>query len=209
MKHLRKNSTTSEVILVKLVDTTSATGAGKTGLTSASAGLRIASKADVESAPVACTGSNIEAPTTSIGTYQAPTAGTKCRFREIDATNHPGIYEIFLPDARFAVSGARALLVSVSATGTTQADLEYQLTLGLDPNDSAHGGLTTLALCRDLLEADRVIDTTVAPWDLVLIKKGSGTLGQPGAVELLRQNLRDVNGGPITNTNTILGQSVT
>jgi hypothetical protein len=244
MKHIRKNGTTSEVILVKLVDSSSPAGAGMIGLTSSSSGLRIASKADVEAASVACTGSNIEAPTSPIGTYQAPSASTKCRFREVDATNHPGIYEIFLPDSRFAVANARALLVSVSATGTTQADLEYELALGMDVNDPVRGGMTALpnvasgnagaipttgtganqiqvngsgaisnvvnvVSCQDLLEADRVIDTTVVPWALVLIKMGSGTLGQPGAVELLRQNLRDVNGGPITNANTILGQSVT
>jgi len=209
MKQLRRNSTTNEVILVKLVDAASSTGAGKTGLTNASAGLGIASKADVESAAVACTGADIEAPTSPIGTYQAPSTAAKCRFREIDATNHPGIYEIFLPNGRFAVAGARALLVSVSATGTSQADLEFQLTLGVDVDDAAAGGLLALTSCQDLLEADRVIDTTVVPWALVLIRKGSGALGDPGAVELLRQALRDVGGAPITNTNTILGQSVT
>jgi len=244
MKHIRKSGTTGEVVLVKLIDATSPTGAGKTGLTPASAGLRIASKADVEASSVVCTGSEIETPTTAIGTYQAPTLNTRCRFRELHATNHPGVYEIFLPNARFAVAGARALLISVSATGTTQADLEYQLTLGLDVNDAVRGGLTALpnaasgsagslpttgtgpnqiavngdgalssvvglAACQDLLEADRVIDTSVNPWALVLIKKGSGTLGQPGAVELLRQKLRDVNGAPVTNVNTILGQSIT
>lgn len=241
MKHLRKTGTTQEVILVKLLDAASATGAGKTGLTAASAGLRVASKADVEAATVACTGANIETPTTPVGTYQAPSAAPKCRFRELDAVNHPGIYEIYLPDARFAVAGARALLVSVSATGTTQADVEYQLTLGMDVNDSVRGGLTALpgvasggagslpttgnganqiavdgsgglagvTFCRDLLEADRVIDTSVVPWALVLIKRGTGALGQSGAVELLRQKLRDVQGNAVTNTNTILGQSLT
>jgi hypothetical protein len=64
-------------------------------------------------------------------------------------------------------------------------------------------------LLKDLLEADRYVDTTVTPWALVLVKKGSGALGQQGAVELLRQKLRDVGGAPITNTSTILGQSVT
>jgi hypothetical protein len=244
MKHLRKNGTTNEIILVKLIDAASATGAGKTGLTPSSDSLRIAAKADVESTSVSCTGANIETATSSIGAYQAPSAGSKCRFREIDAANHPGIYEIHLPNARFAVSGARSLLVSVSATGITQADVEYQLALGLDVNDAVRGGLTALpnaasgtagaipttgsganqiqvngagaissvvsvASCQDLLEADRVIDTTVSPWALVLIKKGSGTLGQPGTIELLRQRLRDVHGAPVTNANTILGQSVT
>jgi hypothetical protein len=244
MKQLLKNGSAGAIILVKLVDATSGTGAGKTGLVAGSDGLRIASKADVEATSVACTGSNIEIPTSPIGTYQAPSGSDKCRFREIDAVNHPGIYEVFLPAARFAVSGARSLLVSISATETTQADLEYQLTAGLDVNDGVRGGMTALpnvasgaagsipttgtganqiqvngsgaiasvvsvAACQDLLEADRVIDTSVTPWALVLIKKGSGALGQPGTVELLRQKLRDVAGGAIVNISTVLGQSIT
>ncbi len=66
-----------------------------------------------------------------------------------------------------------------------------------------------LVTVGDLLHADRVIDTSVTPWALVLIKQRSGSLGQPGAIELLRQRLYDVTGGPIANVNTVLGQSIT
>ena len=43
----------------------------------------------------------------------APTA-TKCRFKEVDATNHPGVYEFQFADARFAVSNAKRLVISAS-----------------------------------------------------------------------------------------------
>jgi len=243
MKLLHKNGVTSVILRVKLLDSASLVGAGKTGLTSASAGLIISTIASNEAAATSYTaaGNTIEAVGT-LGTFAPPT-DTKCRFKEANATNHPGLYELQIADARFAVAGARHLIVSIQATGVVQCDVEIELT-SLDLFDAVRGGLTALpnvasgsagaipttgtganqiavngagaissvvsvAACQDLLEADRVIDTTVVPWALVLIKKGSGTLGQPGTVELLRQKLRDVHGASITNVNTILGQSVT
>jgi hypothetical protein len=67
---------------------------------------------------------------------------------------------------------------------------------------------TSLAqLVRDFQEADRYIDTAVSgQWKLVLIKKGTGGLGV--GTELLRANLYDVLGSPITNTSTVLGRSI-
>lgn len=124
----RTNGATSVILRVKLLDSSVTTGAGLTGLTSASSGLIISTIADVEATATTYTvgGSTIESITT-LGTYAAPTA-TKCRFKEVDATNHKGVYEIQLADARFAVSGARSLLVSVSgATNLAQCDFVVQL----------------------------------------------------------------------------------
>lgn len=118
----------SIVLRVKLLDSTATTGAGKTGLTNASSGLIISTIADNEATPTAYTvaGSTIETITT-LGTFAAPTA-TKCRFKEVDATNHPGVYEIQIADARYAVSSAKSLLISLSgATGMAQADAVVQL----------------------------------------------------------------------------------
>ncbi|QOZ25283.1 hypothetical protein [Bradyrhizobium sp. CCBAU 51753] len=123
-----KNGQTSVVLRFKLLDSSSTVGAGLTGLTSASTGLRISTIADNESAATAYTvaGSTIESITT-LGTYATPTA-TKCRFKEVDSTNHPGLYEFQLADARFAVSNAKSLIVSVSgATNLQQADFVVPL----------------------------------------------------------------------------------
>ncbi|HEX3725835.1 MAG TPA: hypothetical protein VHV08_06315 [Pirellulales bacterium] len=240
MKLLHKNGTTGVILRVKIIDATSASAAGKTGLTSSSAGLVISTLASTEAVATvyAQAAGTIEAITT-LGTYAAPSA-SKCRFREVDASNHPGLYELQLADARFNVAGARHLIVSISgASSAVQCDAEVQL-VALDFYDATRAGLTALPaaaassagglptigsgagqialdgsgnvssqMIRDLIEADRVVDTTVAPWALVLIKKGSGALGQPGAIELLRQKLYDVTGGGITNSNTILGRSIT
>jgi hypothetical protein len=114
---------TGVILNVKLHDSSVTTGAGKTGLSSSSSGLIISTKADNEASPTvyAQGSSNIESITT-IGTYAAPTSG-KCRFKEIDSTNHKGCYEIHLADARYAVANARFLLISISGvTGLAECD---------------------------------------------------------------------------------------
>lgn len=120
----------SNILRVKFIDTTD--NQGLTGLTSASSGLRIAIAANNEATTTAYTvaGSTIEGITT-LGTYAAPTA-TKIRFKEYDATNHPGVYEIQAADARFSVAGAKSLLISASgATNMQEMDCQVQLTTTL------------------------------------------------------------------------------
>ena len=139
-----KNGQTSVVLRVKLLNSSVTTGAGLTGLTSASSGLIISTIADNEQTAIAYTvaASNVETITT-LGTYAAPTA-SKCRFKEVDATNHPGVYEIHIADARFAVASAKSLLISVSgATNLVQADILIPLR-SVDPYDSVRFGLTAI-----------------------------------------------------------------
>jgi hypothetical protein len=129
----RSNGATSVIVRVKLLDSSVTTGAGLTGLTSASSGLIISTIADVEAAATVYTvaGSTIEAVST-LGTYAAPTA-TKCRFKEVDSTNHKGVYELHFADARFAISGAKHLLVSLlGATNLQQTDFVIDLFAGAD-----------------------------------------------------------------------------
>src|SRR4051812_39123656 len=112
MQQIRKHSSTSNVLRATLRN--SSTGQGLTGLSSASSGLIISTIADTEAAATAYTvaGSTIETIST-LATFAAPTA-TKCRFKEVDATNHPGLYEFQFADARFAVSSAKSLKVTIS-----------------------------------------------------------------------------------------------
>jgi len=134
----------SIILRVKILDSSVATGAGKTGLTSASSGLIISTIANNEATATAYTvaAGNVETITT-LGTYAAPTA-SKCRFKEVDATNHKGVYEIHIADARYAVSSAKSLLVSISgATDAAECDALIPLTQ-VDPYDSVRAGLTSL-----------------------------------------------------------------
>lgn len=134
----------SIILRVKILNSSVSTGAGLTGLSSTSSGLIISTIADTESTATAYTAaaSNIETITTN-GTFSAPTAG-KCRFKEVDSTNHKGVYEIQIADARFNVSNAKSLLVSVSgATNAAETDVVIPLR-DLDPFDSVAGGLSRL-----------------------------------------------------------------
>lgn len=134
----------SIVLRVKILDSTVSTGAGKTGLAYNTSGLIISTIADNEASATVYTvaGSTIETIST-LGTYAAPSA-TKCRFKELDATNHPGVYEIQIADARFAVASAKSLIVSVlGATGAAQCDVCVPL-VDLDPYDAVRAGLTGL-----------------------------------------------------------------
>lgn len=106
---------------------------GVTGLTNSTTGLIISTITDNEATATVYTAaaSNIETITT-LGTYAAPTA-SKCRFKEVDATNHPGLYEIQLADARFSVSNASRLVVSVvGAAGLPSSGVHYEVDLKAD-----------------------------------------------------------------------------
>src|SRR5687767_15000857 len=104
MKYLSKHSQTSNIVRVFIQDSASTVGAGKTGLAHDTASLKITTIALNEAAPTVYdqAGGTIETIAT-LGTFAAPTA-TKCRFREVDSVNLPGVYEIQIADARFAVA---------------------------------------------------------------------------------------------------------
>lgn len=114
----RAHGSTSNIERVFLYKDSGATagteGDPLTGLTSASSGLAISVIANNGSSSTAYTvaASNVETITTA-GTYAAPTA-SKCRFKEVAATAHPGLYEIQFADARYAVASAKYLDVCIT-----------------------------------------------------------------------------------------------
>jgi hypothetical protein len=139
-----KNGQGSVVIRAKLRDSTVSTGAGKTGLTFASTGLIISTIADNEATatPYTAAGSTIDTIATP-GVYAAPPAN-HCRFKEVDATNHKGLYEFQFADARYGVNGAKSLTVSISgATGLAECDFVIPLR-AVDPYDGAAFGMSRL-----------------------------------------------------------------
>jgi hypothetical protein len=65
---------------------------------------------------------------------------------------------------------------------------------------------TEVAAILDILQADRYIDTSQTPWQLVLIERGTGAIGV--GTELLRQDLFDVEGGDVESIATFIGRQV-
>ena len=132
MLFIRKHSSTSNRFRVTLRHAT--TGQGLTGLDHTSSGLVIALTADNEASATAYTvaAGNVET-VSSLGTYQAPTAG-KCRFKAVDATNHPGDYELHFSDSRFAVAGAELLKLTISGAANL---IGYSATIQL--SDAVRG----------------------------------------------------------------------
>lgn len=146
MLALYKNGITSVVLRMKILDSTQAYPKGLTGLGNASSGLIVSTIANNESAATAYTvaASHVETIST-LGTFAAPSASC-CRFKEVDSTNHPGLYEVQIADARWAVSNARSVVVTVSgATNAVATDALIQLTntgLEIDVNAAKLGGTT-------------------------------------------------------------------
>lgn len=195
----------SKIIRVKILDSTSTAGAGKTGLSPSSSGLIISTIASSEATPTAYTQAATHIETIStLGTYAAPSASC-CRFRQIDATNHPGLYEIQLADARFAIAGAKNLIISISGvTGMVPCDVHIMLT-ALDLQDTdppmslSAGGVGSIL---DHAIADHLTAGTVG----ALIASLGGKMSVAGnqlivyaadnATELFRFNLTDSAGDP-------------
>lgn len=142
MADLRAHSSTSNVFRVCLKN--SSTGQPLTGLDHTSSGLIISTICDNEATATAYTvaGSNVETITT-LGTFAAPTSG-KCRFKAVDGTNHPGLYEFQFADARFSVANAKRFVFSVSgATNLLAMDYEVELTR-MNLQDGTRGGMLAM-----------------------------------------------------------------
>ena len=98
---------------VFIADSTSASGAGKTGL--AFGDVTGYYMRPDKNAATAMTMMDI----TTLGTY-APDTSAKCAFKEVDSTNMPGTYEVQLPDNVIA-QGADNAVVMLRATGAVPA----------------------------------------------------------------------------------------
>jgi hypothetical protein len=102
---------------------------GQTGLSSSSAGLIISTICDNEATPTvyAQSAGNIETISV-LGTYSAPTAG-KIRFAEVNATNHPTLYEFQIANGRFLVVNSNRMTISVSGAGLPATGIHYEIDL--------------------------------------------------------------------------------
>jgi hypothetical protein len=150
MRFPRKRGSTSVMVRVYIPGSLSNTGAGCTGLTSASANLAIAFSREKQEGFTQISGANI-VTIAHIGTWVDPGTG-KLGFKAVDATNFPGLYEIHFPNdaAAFAVGNGTDQNVIINILELTTS------LLGIGPNavliplvpwdyqDGASMGLTNL-----------------------------------------------------------------
>ena len=155
---LRKHSSTSNV--VRFVVTSTADGSRLTGLTFNTAGLIISVAADNQVAASFANytqaAGNIEDITT-LGLWATPTA-SKCRFKQVDATNQPGLYEFQFLDSVFATANAKKLVITISGAS---ADGSYEINLDPVPVNVEEIGESATAASNLRKSADVMVPGTV------------------------------------------------
>lgn len=114
----------SNIDYVFIQDSSSTTGAGLTGITSGSSGLA-GRYIYPGGTSVALTFETIS----TLGTYQAPTSNAHLRIKELDATNHPGVYEIHYHNDWFSTANARKAAILTIKGVTNMAQLNHKVTI--------------------------------------------------------------------------------
>ena len=133
MSRIIAKGAVDQTIYVEILDSTSTTGGRKTGL--------VFNTASLTGYYVRNGGS---ATAITLATLAAAnSAHSDGGFKEVDATNMPGVYRLDLPDAAVA-SGADSVVVTLKgATGMAQVSAEIQLT-AVNNQDAVRGGMTAL-----------------------------------------------------------------
>lgn len=125
---------TSVILHVKILDNTSTTGVGKTGLVFNSAGL-VAKKIRDGETLVSLTLEDI----TTLGTYQAPTSNAHIRFKELNSADPTkGVYEIHIHNDWVDTTNSRRALMFFLAGATGMVELAVEIGL-FSFNDYADG----------------------------------------------------------------------
>lgn len=136
MKQILKKGSTSKRLLVFIADSASTTGAGLTGLAYNTSGLVwYYWREDAGNSG----GTAVTIVTATRGTF------TSGGFKEVDATNLPGVYEIGIPNAVLASGASWAFMYLKGAASMAPLPIEIQL-VNYDPDDGNLGltGLTGL-----------------------------------------------------------------
>lgn len=155
-KNTIPRGSTSVIRHIFIMDSTSTTGAGKTALAYNTAGI---------SAYYIYPGGTANSLTletiSTLGTYSAPTSGAYMRFKEVDATNLPGFYELHFHNDWFSVANARTggIVQIKGATGMAPVNFEFDV-IGFDIQDAdpsvdvtkIGGDSTSLSELKDLVD---------------------------------------------------------
>lgn len=171
-KRMVKAGATSNREYIWIGDSTSTSGAGKTGLAYNTSGLK---------AYYIRPGGSATAIT--LATQTVTGAFSSGGFVEVDATNMPGVYRLDIPDAVFASGVDHAIVIVHGASGMSPVPMEYDLTTWtdaatalLDLLDGIESGVTLRQGIRAILAA----------------AAGRATIGATSAVYRNVNNTKDV-----------------
>src|SRR3972149_1416466 len=120
----RKRGATSQILHIFIQDSSSTTGAGLTGLVfdSASLACRYINAGGTLSGVITLQ------TITTLGTYEAPTANTNMRFKEVSsASPSQGMYEIHIHNDWMNLTGGSLVIMLAGATNMAQFRLEIDL----------------------------------------------------------------------------------
>jgi hypothetical protein len=121
----RQIGTTSQIVEVFVQDSSSITGAGKTGILFNASGLACYYKRNTASSSTAVTLVTI----TTLGTYASG------GWKEVDATNMPGVYEVHLPNAALVSGADSVVFYAGGAANMAPLLLEIELTATTNQTD--------------------------------------------------------------------------
>lgn len=182
-----KAGATSQSIYVEILDSASTTGGRKTGIVFNSAGLTAYYVRQAGSAT-----------SITLATLTNPnSAYSSGGFKEVDATNMPGVYRLDLPDAAIAAGSPSVVVTLKGAAGMVQVSKEIML-VAIDPQDAVRAGLTALPNAN-----------AEAAGGLYTRGSGAGQINQAanGQVDTNVKNINGVSASAVTTINANLGQT--
>jgi hypothetical protein len=181
-----KRGTTSKSVRVFISDTSSTTGAGLTGLVYNSAGLTAYYMRDGLTTPTAITLADA-----TLGTF---TAGG---FKEVSATNMPGVYELGIPNTALA-AGTSVEIMLKGAANMYCPPLRIELD-AVNYQDSDAFGLSAFATA--IAAADNAYAAVLQVPAAKLTPVGSYVYAVSAIRGVNSWRLRDLSNGTIYNTN--------
>src|SRR3990172_475215 len=181
----REKGTTSQILHVFIQDSSSTTGAGLAGLVYDSASLACR----YINAGGTLSGAITLQTITTLGTYEAPTANTNMRFKEVSsASPSQGVYEIHLHNDWMNLTGGSLVIMLAGATNMAQFRLEIDLQADVNVTHVAGTVQTAGDLATMITAVDDFVDTEVAAIKTKTDYLPSVTAGTAGGLMIAGSN---------------------
>jgi len=154
----RKKGIQSQILHIFIQDSSSTTGAGLAGLVFDSASLACR----YINAGGTLSGAITLQTITTLGTYEAPTANTNMRFKEVSsASPSQGIYELHIHNDWMNLTGGSLVIMLAGATNMAQFRLEIDLQADVNVTHVVGTAQTAGDLAAMVTVVDDFIDTEV------------------------------------------------